>query len=104
MLRNAARAPRDPSDLTRVCAGYQAPGEWHTVFIALDEAGRWQVFDSSPAGRVLVETLCGHDDRIDQAQALALDYAHEQAAFHTGEREFDPLPRAQIGSAPPRAA
>jgi hypothetical protein len=104
MLRDAARARRDPCDLTRVCAGYQALGGWHPVYIALDEAGRWQVFDSSSAGLLLVETLCGHDDRIDQAQALALDYAGEQAAFHAGERESDPLPRAQVVSAPPQAA
>ena len=104
MLRDAARTPREASDLTRVCAGYQAPSGWHRVYIALDEAGRWQVIDSSPARLVLVETLCGHDDRIDQAQALALDYACEQAAFRAGEREFDPLPRAQVVSAPRRAA
>jgi len=104
MLRDAARAPRDPSDLTRVCASYHAPGGWHTVYIALDEVGRWQVFDASPAGFVLIETLVGHDDHIDQAQALAVDYAGEQAAFHAGERESDPLPRARVVAAPQRAA
>lgn len=104
MLRDAGRAARDPSDLTRVCAGYQAPGGWHTVFIAPDEVGRWQVFDSSRAGLVLIETLTGHDDRIDQAQALAVDYAGEQAAFHAGERESDPLPRVRVVSARQRAA
>jgi len=40
---------------------------------------------------VLIETLTGHDDRIDQARALALDYAGEKAAFHAGERDSDPL-------------
>ena len=91
MLNDAARVPRDPSDLMQVCAGYQAPDEWHMVYIALDEVGRWQVFDTSPERIVLIETLTGHDDRIDQARALALDYAGEKAAFHAGERDSDPL-------------
>ena len=88
--------PPHPSDLTRVCAGYAAPDGWHAVYIALDDRGRWQVFDASTTHLVLVETLTGHDDRIDQAQALAVDYAGEQAAYHAQRRELDPLPRPQI--------
>jgi DNA-binding response OmpR family regulator len=45
---------------------------------------------------VLVETLTGHDDRIDQAEALALDYAAEQTAYHVGRRELAPLPRPLV--------
>ena len=37
---------------------------------------------------VLVETLTGHDDRIDQAEALAVDYAAEQTAYLAGRREI----------------
>jgi hypothetical protein len=92
----AEPAPAAPSDLTRVSAGYPAPDGWHAVYVALDEAGRWQVFDASTTQLVLVETLTGHDDRIDQAQALAVDYASEQAIYHAGGRESDPLPRPQI--------
>jgi hypothetical protein len=92
----AGRPPAAPSDLTRVSAGYAAPDGWHAVYIALDEGGRWRVFDASAAQLVLVETLTGHDDRIDQAQALAVDYARERAAYHAGGRKSDPLPRPQI--------
>jgi hypothetical protein len=92
----AGRPPAAPSDLTRVSAAYPAPDGWHAVYIAVDEAGRWQVFDASATQLVLVETLTGHDDRIDQAQALAVDYATEQAAYNTGGRQSDPLPRQQI--------
>lgn len=96
--------PPHPADLTRVCAGYAAPVGWHAVYIALDDGGRWQVFDASPARLVLVETLTGHDDRIDQAQALAVDYAGEQAAYHAGRRESDPLPRPPVITPGQRAA
>jgi hypothetical protein len=88
--------PPHPSDLTRVCAGYAAPDGWHAVYIALDDRGRWQLFDASTTQLGLVETLTGHDDLIDQAQALAVDYAGEQAAYHAQRRESDPLPRPQI--------
>ena len=81
-----------------------SPDGWHAVYIALDEAGRWQVFDASAAGLVLVETLTGHDDLVSQAQALALDYAREQAAYRAGRRDSCPLPRPQMVTATPRAA
>ena len=96
--------PPGPSDLTRVCAGYRAPDGWHAVYIALDEAGRWQIFDASAAGLGLVETLTGHDDLVDQAEALALDYAGEQAAYRAARRDSCPLPRPHIIAATPRAA
>ena len=99
-----AGEPPDPSDLTRVCAGYRSPDGWHAVYIALDEAGRWQIFDASAAGLVLVETLTGHDDLVSQAEALALDYAREQAAYRAGRRDSCPLPRPQMVTATPRAA
>ena len=89
-------APPSPSDLTRVSGSYRAPDGWHAVYIALDDGGRWQVFDASMTQLVLVETLTGHDDRIDQAQALAGDYTGEQAAYRAANRESDPLPRPQI--------
>jgi hypothetical protein len=82
--------------LTRVSAGYAAPDGCHAVYIELDERSRWQVFDASTTQLVLVETLPGHDDRIDQAEALAVDYAAEQTAYHAGRRESAPLPRPQV--------
>jgi hypothetical protein len=54
------------------------------------------VFDASTTDLVLVETLTGHDDRIDQAEALAVDYAAEQTAYHAGRRELAPLPRPLV--------
>jgi hypothetical protein len=96
--------PPHPSDLTRVCAGYAAPDGWHAVYIALDDRGRWQVFDASTTHLVLVERLTGHDDLIDQAQALAVDYAGEQAAYHAGRRDLDPLPGPHVITPARRAA
>jgi hypothetical protein len=96
--------PPHPSDLTRVCAGYAAPDGWHAVYIALDDGGRWQVFDASPTTLMLVETLTGHYDRIDQAEALAIDYAREQTAYLAGRRETAPLPRPQVIAPAQRAA
>ena len=46
-----------------------------------------------------METLTGYDDRLDQAIALARDYAEQQQDFHDGRREEDPLPRRRrVGS------
>jgi hypothetical protein len=97
-------APPAPRDLTRVSAGYAGPDGWHAVYIALEAGGRWEVFDASGTGLVLVETLTGHDDRIDQADALAVDYAGEQAAYHSGRRESAPLQLPQIVAPAQRAA
>ena len=100
----AVSNPRGPVDALRVSDGYPACDGWHDVVVTQDEGGRWQVFDLSDARLVLVETLSGHDDRLDQAQALARDYACEQAAYHAGRRASDPLPRPEILVAPPHAA
>jgi hypothetical protein len=87
---------RDPSELTHVCAGYVTTGGWHAVYVAVDHVGRWQIFDASATGLVLVETLTGHDDRLDQAEAEARDYAREKAGYHAGVRTRDPLPRPHM--------
>jgi hypothetical protein len=72
----------------------------HEVVVVRDRDGRWQVIDRSTADLTLVETLTGHDDRLDQAIAVARDYAAQQQAFQDGRREDDPLPRPRtIGSA-----
>jgi hypothetical protein len=63
------------------------------VLVRRDAAGRWQVLDCAVLDTIVVETLTGHDDRLDQALALARDYAAEQQAFRDGTRESDPLPR-----------
>jgi hypothetical protein len=87
----ALRERRTPA--ARVAARYVAAFEWHEVLVRRDAAGRWQVLDSGVPETVVVETLTGHDDRLDQALALARDYAAEQQAFRDGARESDPFPR-----------
>lgn len=77
----------------RVGGRYRSQCEWHVVLVTRDPFGRWQVVDTARSEIVVVETLTGHDDRLDQAIALARDYAAEQQAYRTGRREFDPLPR-----------
>src|SRR3954469_20630530 len=91
--RSAASVP-ETSALAR--AGYTAVDGWHDVLVGRDETGRWRVLDAGGARLVLVETLTGHDDRLDQARALARDYAAQQAAYRDGRRDTHPLPRAQI--------
>ena len=66
------------------------------MLVGRDDTGRWRVLDAAATRLVVVETLTGHDDRLDQAEALARDYAGEQAAYHDGTRQLDPLPRPQI--------
>jgi hypothetical protein len=79
---------------------YSAPSGEHVVLVVRDPAGRWQVLDRDAVHVTLVETLTGHDDRLDQAIALARDYADQQQAYHDGRRESDPLPgRATIHGA-----
>jgi hypothetical protein len=85
----------------QVIAGYHAASAWHEVLIARDPAGRWQVIDAAGSAVALVETLAGHDDRLNQAQALARDYAEQQRAYHEGERAGDPLPRREGAPATP---
>jgi hypothetical protein len=95
----AVREQSNASDAgagVRACAGYAACDGWHDVLACRDEAGRWQVLDAAGSRLALVETLTGHDDRLDQAQALACDYASQQVAYRDGLRPLDPLPRPQI--------
>jgi hypothetical protein len=77
----------------RVGGRYRSPGERHEVLVTRHPSGRWQVVDAAGSQTVVVETLTGHDDRLDQALALARDYAAEQQAFQDGSRESDPFPR-----------
>src|SRR3954454_1513743 len=72
---------------------YRSTGEWHEVLVTRDACGRWQVLDATGSEIVVVETLTGHDDRLDQALAVARDYAAEQHAFQDGSRHDAPLPR-----------
>lgn len=77
-----------------VSARYSSALGLHDVVVTRDQAGRWQVLDVLGSTVALVETLTGHDDRLDQAEALARDYAAQQQAHHDGWRA-DPLPRAK---------
>jgi len=72
---------------------YISPSGAHEVVVVRDRNGRWQVVDRGATDLTLVETLTGHDDRFDQAIAVADDYAAQQQAFHDGSREDDPQPR-----------
>src|SRR3954451_25467548 len=72
---------------------YRSGGEWHEVLVTRVPCGRWQILDATRSELVVVETLTGHDDRLDQALAVARDYAAEQNAFQDGSRHDDPLPR-----------
>jgi len=68
---------------------------------AIEHTGVWSVYDMPVARGTdtgwLVERLAGHDDKLDQAAALARDYHGEQKRYHAGERSehalADPLPR-----------
>ncbi|MGH2902881.1 MAG: hypothetical protein ACRDK7_04760 [Solirubrobacteraceae bacterium] len=83
----------------------RAGGQRRAVLVAVDETDVWFVYDvpAEPKRRartgLLVERLAGHEDRLDQALALAADYQAAQSAFHAGEREHctcpDPLPRVR---------
>ena len=78
----------------RIGGRYRSSSESHEVLVTRDPAGRWQVVDTAGSQAVVVETLTGHDDRLDQALALACDYAAEQQAYQDGRRESDPFPAA----------
>jgi len=78
----------------REAARYSATSGWHEVLVDRDPGGRWQILDAAGSQLVVVETLTGHDDRLDQALALACDYAAEQQAYQDGRRESDPFPSA----------
>jgi hypothetical protein len=78
----------------RIGGRYRSSCESHDVLVTRDHAGRWQVVDTAGSQVVVVETLTGHDDRLDQALALACDYAAEQQAYQDGRRDSDPFPSA----------
>jgi hypothetical protein len=77
----------------RVGGRYRSAWVWHDVLVTRDRSGRWQVLDAAGSEITVVETLTGHDDRLDQALALARDYADQQQEYRDGRRESDPLPR-----------
>ncbi len=79
----------------RVGGRYRSRYQSHEVLVTRDSDGRWQVVDAA-GSEFIVETLTGHDDRLDQALALARDYAAEQQAYQDGRRESDPLPRRSV--------
>jgi hypothetical protein len=81
-----------------VSARYSSALDRHEVVVRRDAAGRWQVLDVNGPRMIVVETLTGHDDRLDQAEALARDYAEQQQAYRDGRRS-NPLPRPQAPSA-----
>ncbi len=90
---------RELAEMTapRVGGRYRSGWQWHEVLVIRDSDGRWQVVDAA-GSEFIVETLTGHDDRLDQALALARDYAAEQQAYQDGRRDSDPLPgRSAIG-------
>ena len=79
-----------------VTARYRArDGTDHLVTTGRTPGGRWRVLDTVADRAIVVETLTGHDEAQAQAQALALDYAAEQQAFHLGLRAHDPLPESR---------
>jgi hypothetical protein len=82
-----------PDPATAAC--YRArDGTEHRVLVERSAAGRWRVLDAvDDDDAIVVDTLTGQDDRLDQAAALARDYAAEQQAHHDGARLDDPLPR-----------
>jgi hypothetical protein len=79
----------------RVGGRYRSQCEWHEVLATRDPFGRWQVVDTARSEIVVVETLTGHDDRLDQAIALARDYAAEHQADRTTGVPVRPAVAAQ---------
>jgi hypothetical protein len=77
-----------------IAAHYHArDGTEHQVLVERSPEGRWRVLDAVENDAIVVDTLTGYDDRLDQAAALARDYAAEQQAHHDGARLDDPLPK-----------
>ena len=75
-------------------ARYRArDGTEHQVLVERDPERGWRVLDAVGDDAIVVDTLAGEDDRLDQAAALARDYAAEQQAHHDGQRLDDPLPK-----------
>jgi hypothetical protein len=72
-------------------------GTEHQVLVERGPDGRLRVLDAADDDddAIVVDTLSCRDDRLDQAAALARDYAAEQQAHHDGQRRDDPLPKHQ---------
>jgi len=70
-------------------------GTEHKVHVERDPERGWLVLDTVGNDAIVVDTLAGEDDRLDQAAALARDYAAEQQAHDDGQRLDDPLPKHQ---------
>ncbi|HEY6886117.1 MAG TPA: hypothetical protein VI300_00020 [Solirubrobacter sp.] len=80
----------------RTAARYVSPDAetMHDIVVLRTDAGRWRVLDVDVDADTVVhvETLLGYDDRLSQATALALDYAHQMQLFLDGVRLEHPLP------------
>ena len=63
------------------------------MLVERDPERGWRVLDTVGDDAIVIDTLAGEEDRLDQAAALARDYAAEQQAHHDGARLDDPLPR-----------
>jgi hypothetical protein len=87
-----------------VCGRYTGPDGQREVAVARDAAGRWLVADHGRDDTLVVEILTGHDDRLDQAIAVARDYVGQKQAYHDGRREDDPLLRSTVLDVAPSAA
>jgi hypothetical protein len=87
-----------------VCGRYTGPDGQHRVAVARDATGRWLVADQGRDHALVVEILTGHDDRLDQAIAVARDYAAQKQSYHDRRREDDPLPRSTVLDVAPSAA
>ena len=68
-------------------AHYQdARGVHHDVVVRKTPGGGWQVVDISVAKTTVVETLTAVDDGRPEAEAIAREYARENAAVTTGQQ------------------
>ena len=96
-------APAEKTEQPEISASglivsYKAPsGRRRLVLLAVDENGVWLVYDV-PAGStkaktgVLVDRLLGDQEKVEEARALAVNYAACQTAFAQGHREEHPNP------------
>ena len=65
-------------------ARYTSSGALHVIIAARDPDGRWMILDTSESGVTVVDVLRGHDDRFEQARAVAREYASQQEAHYSG--------------------
>jgi hypothetical protein len=54
------------------------------VYVVWPTSLSWQILDVTLTGVVIVETLAGFDDRLEQARALARDYVREKRTTTAG--------------------